>query len=276
MESVLVASNSKLLSSTSLLVKCRYALLMGYYADNMGQSGNSLFYDSICFIVRGIGSKGENKVLALQCIDTMKKIINDKDVIKKVTEFLDQLIETLCAMIMDIDISSFFDILMLVITTYSRVINKPVILMLNYLAKRVSKEMQTLKSTTCKSNIIVTGCWNVIRAIIEQDAFYPVLADEMEKELYPLINYIETPEQIEFDDDIMQVITTIVKKREKLTPELYRVFPYFDNFYRKYKGVFGDLLSTLNTFMYYGRDILSANIADLETVKYLVDQEIWV
>ncbi len=267
---------NKLFSSTSTLIKSRLALMMGYYADNMYTSNNEMFLEAFRFLIKGMGEKGANKAFSLQCVDTLKTIINDSDVINKVQRFVNSLMEVLSIMVFDNEISSFFDVVMLMITTYASVLNKEVLVLLRALVTRVEKEMVQLKQGSCKSNIYITGCWNVIRAIVEQDAFHPVLTEEIEKELYPMMNYLEKPEDIEFDDDILQAITTIIKKKGQLSTELFKVFPFLQNFYKKYKGVFGDLLSTLNAFMFYGRDLLSQSPASLEAVRFYIDQRVWL
>lgn len=240
--------------------------MMGYYADNMYATNNAMFMEAFQFLLKGMSEKGENKAFALQCVDTLKTIINDSDVIHKVQKFINSLMDVLSQMVLHNEISAFFDVIMLIITTYSSVLSKEVLVLLRSLVQRVEKEITQLKQGGCKSNIYITGCWNVIRAIVEQDSFHPSLTEEIEKELYPMMNYLEKPEDIEFDDDILQAITTIIKKKGQLSSELLKVFPFFQNFYRKYKGVFGDLLSTLNAYMFYGRELLAQNPASLAMV----------
>ena len=69
-----------------------------------------------------------------------------------------------------------------------------------------------------KNNIILQKCLNILRTISESDAFIPKYLDSIEKVLIPLFEYMEFPERIEFDDEILQIITNFMKRTKQLTP----------------------------------------------------------
>lgn len=91
----------------------------------------------------------------------------------------------------------------------------------------------------------------------------------MEAALIPVFNYMDNPRNIEFDDDILQLMTTFMKKSQKVSPTMIAMFPHLPAFYDKYKGVFGSLLQTLNAFIYYGKEIIGKNSNFIEIVSLL-------
>lgn len=68
-----------------------------------------------------------------------------------------------------------------------------------------------------------------------------------------------TPEQIEFEDDIVLVLKSFIKKRQSVSPTLWTIFPQLTKVFIKNKHVFGNLLDTLNYYLIYGKDYIAQN-----------------
>lgn len=233
--------------------------MLGYYLDTIFQHSNDLFYKTIEFLITGLAKEKEVKALALQCADTLKTIIGDQDLVSRVEAFITKLFPILSKMVSELELTTFFEILMTIITTYSTVIDSSVIGLLNSLVARVDKEYKELQAKGEKNNMTINQCWNVIRSICEQDAFFPEYLDSIENSLLPMFNYLVNPENIEFDDDMLQVITSLIKKRNGVSTNMIKIFPFLRKFFEKYGGAFGSLLPTLNSYIYYGKEIMSSN-----------------
>lgn len=258
-EIVLRENFVELFETSSNLIKCRVALMLGYYADNLFQHNNELFVKTIEFLFKGLSMEKEEKALSLQCADTVKTVINDEDLISRVEGFITNLFPFLCQMVSTQDLPTFFDILMTIISSYGTVIDANVIGLLNSLVARVEKEYKALREKGEKNNMTINQCWNVIRSICEQETFFPEHIDSIENSLLPMFNYLVDPTNIEFDDDMLQIITTLIKKRNGVSENMAKIFPCLQKFFTKYNGAFGSLLPTLNSYIYFGKEIMAAN-----------------
>lgn len=125
--------------------------------------------------------------------------------------------------------------------------------------KTLSLKGGTLKVTKKKKdpvgNIKINKCWNTIRFIAEHDYFSAHLLPIIEETLLPLFEYMVNPQEIDFDDDIIFCICSILKKGKKASPVLRKVFPFLKQFQIKYKGIFGNLLQALNMYIVYAKDM---------------------
>ena len=137
-----------LFGTTSTLVKCRIAMMLGYYADNIYSTNSKMFGEAMKFLIVGMGNIKE-RAFALQCADALKNIINDTDIIKRVKHFINSLLEILCGIVINSDIPSFYEVLMAIVMSYSNSIDKTILTLLNQLIKRVLNES--------KNNITVSG-----------------------------------------------------------------------------------------------------------------------
>jgi hypothetical protein len=104
-----------------------------------------------------------------------------------------------------------------------------------------------------KSNVRINKCWNTIRFIAEHDYFAANFLSIIETSLIPLFEHMVRPNSIDFDDDIIFCLNSLMKKSKKVSPILSKIFPYLPKFQEKYKGIFGNLLQTLNSYILYSQ-----------------------
>jgi hypothetical protein len=81
----------------------------------------------------------------------------------------------------------------------------------------------------------------------------------IEETLMPLFEYIVKPSAIDFDDDIIFCLCSIMKKSKTVSQTLRKIFPFLLEFQTKYKGVFGHLLEAINYYIVYGKDYFEDN-----------------
>jgi len=82
----------------------------------------------------------------------------------------------------------------------------------------------------------------VIRQIFDMSEFVPKYILDMEKIVHPLLECVQDIENIDFDDDISLLLTSIMKGCGTLTETVKLMFKLTPAIHDKYKGVFGNLL----------------------------------
>lgn len=92
----------------------------------------------------------------------------------------------------------------------------------------------------------INKCWNIIRQVVEFDSFVPRFYTEIENSLKPLFEYVLDPKTIEFEDDIVLVLKTFIKKTKVVSDTLWTIYPHLQKVFEKNKHTFGNLLDTLN------------------------------
>jgi hypothetical protein len=117
-----------------------------------------------------------------------------------------------------------------------------------------------------KANIRINKCWNTIRFIAEHEYFAANFLQVVEETLLPLFEYLVAPSNIDFDDDIMFCLTSLMKKSKVVSPTLRKIFPYLPQFQIKYKGIFGNLLQTINSYLMYGKDFFESSVENLSQI----------
>lgn len=137
---------------------------------------------------------------------------------------------------------------------YNHAIGEDIIPFIRSLVQRIQIELKHCHEKGEKNNIIINKCWNIIRQIIEIEAFIPTMYGPIENELKPLFEFIVDPMKIEFEDDIILAIKTFIKKANGVSPSLWIIFPHLIKVFEKQKNTFGNLLDTLNQYLIYGKD----------------------
>ena len=98
---------------------------------------------------------------------------------------------------------------------------------------------------------------------MEHDYFALNFLEVIEDKLLPLFEYIANPSSIDFDDDIIFCLCSLMKKSRLVSPSLRKIFPFLSEFLTKYKGVFGHLLQALNLYIVYGKDFFVESAQNL-------------
>jgi hypothetical protein len=73
-------------NSPSKLIQARFSLLLGYFSDLLFTEEPEAFRRTFFFMYQKVNLAGQDKVLALQTIDTLKTIACDKDLVKRIKE----------------------------------------------------------------------------------------------------------------------------------------------------------------------------------------------
>ena len=86
-------TTNALLIAQSVILRSRMSLLIGYYGDMLYVNNHEAFKKSTSFLFESIGmSQGAEKVVALQCCDTLKTIVVDSDIAKRFLTFLPEIV----------------------------------------------------------------------------------------------------------------------------------------------------------------------------------------
>jgi hypothetical protein len=67
------------------------------------------------------------------------------------------------------------------------------------------------------------------------------------------------PTKIEFEDDIVLTIKSLIKKANEISPVIWTLYPHLYKVFQKNKMTFGNLLDTLNYYLISGKDIIAQN-----------------
>jgi len=80
------------------------------------------------------------------------------------------------------------------------------------------------------------------------------MQEPFEEALKPVFRFISEPNLIAFEDDILLLLKSMIKKSKKVSPTMWEMFDHFPKVVIKAKGQMGDLLDTINHFVMYGKE----------------------
>lgn len=67
----------EIIANESILVRARYALFLGYLIDVLYKNDAVAFQNTLFFLYKSVDLQGDQKVIALQSIDTLKTVTCD-------------------------------------------------------------------------------------------------------------------------------------------------------------------------------------------------------
>ena len=81
----------------------------------------------------------------------------------------------------------------------------------------------------------------------------PDMNDEFTETLKPVFEFLVDPTQISFEDEIVGLIKSIIRKAKKVSPDMWVMFDQFPKIVTKAKGQLGDILDTINYYVTYDK-----------------------
>lgn len=135
-------------NAKAILLKNRFSLLLGYYADILFTQNQEAFKQTMEFLIEAIGStKGIDEVVARGCVDTIAIIVTDQDVAPRLKLYLDYIVSQLILLLNTVEFINFFEFLCDFVKLFAEDLNDNLTMSLfQALIARILKE-QHLKET---------------------------------------------------------------------------------------------------------------------------------
>ena len=181
--------------------------------------------------------------------------------------------------ISEIQISSFFEVLYQIMANFEKRDNVFFQNIFKNLCQRINveierhlrlkfkakKEKNRIKKKAVRQTnlndytIIINKCFNIIRMLLNNKRFVEGNFELIENSLKPLVAFMEEPNKIEFDDDIIYAIYILIIQREKVTGLCFSLIKYLYKYIEKSEGLLLDTYQLINAYLAYGTDQILAN-----------------
>ena len=123
--------------------------------------------------------------------------------------------------------------------------------------RRVSQsnytEMMKQEKIVAKTNyrLIISKCFSVLHKIFKNEKLILNKYTEIEKFLEPLMKFMKTPNKIDFDDDLIDIMIMIIKTLKYLPNLAINILPDIGQVMRKNKGITKNLFNLINLYIIY-------------------------
>lgn len=85
----------------------------------------------------------------------------------------------------------------------------------------------------------------------------PQFYSQFEETLAPLLRLMIEPEKITFEDDIVLLIKSFIRKKKEVSPMMWELLTVMPKVLTKNKEALGNVFETLNFYLIHGRQQLA-------------------
>lgn len=260
-----------LFGSASTLLRCRVALMTSYLGTELFAGSSDLVVKMVEFLVHGLEQEKEQPAFSIQCGDALNAIIDHEGVVDRVKGVIAKFFPHLSAIASKAESATVFFLISNIIAAYKEHIEDDIVQLLSGLVARIKIEQELFKHKAKKETTIMSQCWNVVESICRFSVRHREHRDTIEREMLPLFKYLASPEEIDFDDRLLQVLTLLVKGQKCVTESMLQIFPFLIKLFESYKCTLRGLLGVLNYYLFYGKPIFSSNKDLLEAILKMGD-----
>ncbi len=252
------------------IVKQRICLFLSLYIKDFIDINIDLnLFKDICeFLFYNIFDEKQH-IAAYESFDAIKKILTNKNFKNEITYYLSKkYYAQILSYIEAYTNPLFFDMLSEII--YSIDDLDDLLKLLGNLFIRIKKEMtdivprrisqssfnemvQQEKPLFGKTNyrLIISKCFSVLHKIFKNEKLILNKYNEIEKYIEPLMKYMKTPNKIDFDDDLINIIIVIIRTLKYLPNLAINFLPDIGQVLRKNKGMTKNLFTLINLYVVY-------------------------
>lgn len=260
-----------LFSADSAIIKDRLCLFIGTFLDTFYQPDNNNFALCVEFLFVNLFYYKENQGVAHKAADSLNEIVSIKKFSDSLKDLLARYFPKLIENIPTIKIGLYFDVLLeivlnidvevFLIDLMSQLTNRVLqeIIPHTRIKFKVTSEKSNSNSNGNQYNIIVNKCLNIIRSVTDKADYVKKYINHFEKILDPLFDYMKNPSRIDFDEDIVLILTAFIKHLKMIPPSALKVLPDLPKYMKKSKGLLLDLYELINQFIVYGNGVIDVN-----------------
>ena len=187
------------------------------------------------------------------------------------TKFEEQILKT--------EVSNFFDVLSQIIISFEKIENNFFRNIFVNICQRIKSEAEInlknifivqkgeeneeeekgKKNYYNKHEMLINKCFNIIKILIENKAFVFNNYDLIENSLKPLIDYMENPKRIKFDEDIIYILYLLMKQRQKVIGIGFNLIKHLYKYINKCGSLYIEVYQLLDLYLSYGTNQILMN-----------------
>ena len=167
---------------------------------------------------------------------------------------MNQIIEN----ITEIDIPFFFDLIYQIIESFSSEQDLDVIKICEKCRQRILNEIKkpSKLASDGETNTFISKCFNIIKLLTEKDKNILNHIPQIEQILEPIFEYMKNPVKIDFEEEIIYIISCFIKITKTIVPSAQKLFLNLDKYFNQNNTITEELYELLSYFILYGTDFL--------------------
>ena len=191
--------NTKYFMDACDLIKARFCLFWGYFADALFLSPDlKEFFNKYMVLVVNcltmMKDDPDKTSVSFQAMDTLGSVINDSDSVIRISPLIKELFPYLFSLLGVFEGFKYIELIQEIVKYYSiHLIDYPEICaqLFNEIVNTILKLVEKKKENQGKTSVLIIKFWNLLRTISESKYLIPKHLDNFEKAISPLIEMIK-------------------------------------------------------------------------------------
>lgn len=147
------------------------------------------------------------------------------------------------------EVGILWDIFQMYVTKKMSLLSEPILMQLvDSLYKRVDIDLGKILRNETDNSLLLIKSLNVVHEVAKNTSYLrdkPFVSDK----IWSIIDILKHLHQIEFEDDIIGILTAILEQKEEFEEREMALLPYIEAIFQKYKLVYNCLFKPINLFI---------------------------
>ena len=120
-------------------------------------------------------------------------------------------------------------------------------------------QVNQIEDNNNNQTFLINKCFNIIRVLMEKKIFVQTHYEIIEESLFPLIKYLDESKTIEFDEDLVLILTKMINYKKQLSKITKNALQFLYKYAEKNEGMLLDLFELVNNYIIYGMKEIESN-----------------
>ena len=258
-------------SSASSLIHNRFCLVLYFYLEYIFPDDRETFGRWIFYLINCLDPSRVHRVALIQACESFTYLVQDDEIMFRMEPFVTEVIGYVLQVLPRQNDKYFFEAVQELVQRYTSEITQHIPLIINSVTQKIQSAVQ---NPSQEGSLVLAKCWNIIKTITDSSEVNTYLQD-FEKLLTPLFSFLQNPNTINFEDDIVMVILNLIRKTQTISEVQWQVFDVLKNLQDKQKGCLGILFRLVNLYVVYGREQLQDNPARLGLLVEMAEKALY-
>lgn len=243
------------------------------------------------FLLINLMNYEKNPGISSQSARAITTIFNESNPDEIDGNYMSQAFSNLIPHLENIDLVVFFEVITDILCSCK--IEKNLISCIDHATKRILKEVKSAKTNNPQreklSILFISKCVHILNVILKENKLESennssndivleitetnkIDLNQVEKIMEPLMSYLKNPHKIDFDDELLDLLKSILNNVNTLSPLSKHVFEYLPMIIEKNEGMDSTMFKILNLYITKDDGFIFCNAKNMEIlISMLLD-----
>ncbi|OMJ75645.1 hypothetical protein SteCoe_25168 [Stentor coeruleus] len=242
------------------VIHSRLCLMLYFYSEHLYQEDECWLMKWFWFLIWCMSPENTSKISMIQACETFSSLVQEEEIMLRIHAFIPEIFSKLILCVPGQNNKNFFEAISEYLNWHTELSKDQALELVNQLVHKIQFLVSNYPNSK-ENSILIAKCWNIIKGVSNSE----ILANsfdvkniqvEFERILAPLISMLNQPQKQSFEEDIIIVMTNMMRKKKSISKIQWEMFGILPLLQQKQEDSLHGLLKMINNYILFGNEYI--------------------